>query len=192
MLYVDWQPKIKLESPIYVDANILVGTTISNHPLYTFCVQLTANILMEKALILISMVSLDECMWATAKLAYCELMNLPSRTFWSKKVYLKWCNEIFQQYGHWINSVNNMLKDWRGAGVTINITPKTDSQFDKILDLAPSYMKQFKLSPADALHLAIAQESAKTFVTADSDFEILHKHPPVGDLMIIQMPKVTI
>jgi predicted nucleic acid-binding protein len=188
MQYVNWNPTIPLQSPVYLDANILVGTTINGHPLYNSCIQLIGTLLVDKANILISPIAVDECMWATAKLAYCKLINKPDNTKWTKIIYRAYCDQIFKSYGPLITAVSTMIKDWKTAGVPINLVP-SDLVFDDVLNLAPKYMSQYKFTPADALHLAIAEKQAKTLVTADSDFNKLQKNLPPGNLVVVQLPK---
>lgn len=188
MHYVDWTPQLTIDSPAYLDANVLVGAIVRTHRLYPNCIQLTANLLTSKSSVLISPVSLDECLWATAKLAYCQLAHQrPSTKGWNKTTYLRWCEKIFQSYEGWITAVGSMIKDWSAAGVPIEVVPKTQALWDLVVDLAPGYMKEFKLSPADAIHLAFAQTHARTFITADSDFEVIRKNPPSGELLIIHL-----
>lgn len=190
MQLINWQPTLAIESPIYLDANILVGITVSNHPLYTTCVQLVASILIKKSSILISAISMDECMWATTKLAYCQLTNTPpnSGAHWSKKIYSRWCDKIFNSpYGVWVSAVSKMIVDLKKAGVTINLVPDEDLEFENIIELAPGYMNKYKLTPADAFHLAIAEKKARSFITADSDFNGLQSNLPSGELTIIHI-----
>lgn len=188
MQYVDWTPQLAIDPPVYLDANVLVGAIVSIHPLYPSCIQLTANLLTGKSSILISPVSLDECLWATAKLAYCQLANqLPSTRGWNKRTYLNWCERIFASYEGWITAVGSMIKDWSNAGVPIEVIPKTDVLWEHVVDLTPKYMQQLKLTPADAMHLALAETHARTFITADSDFEEIKKNPPVGELVILHL-----
>jgi len=176
-----------IDSPAYLDANVLVGVIVNTHRLYPKCTQLTANLLISKSSVLISPVSLHECLWATAKLAYCQLTNNPASAHWSKPIYLRWCEKIFQSYEGWITAVGSMMKDWSNAGVPIEVVPKTQALWAHVVDLAPDYMQQLKLSPADALHLAFAQTHARTFITADSDFEVVRANPPAGELVILHV-----
>jgi len=189
MQYVDWTPQLTVDPPVYLDANILVGTIVRTHHLYPTCVKLIATLLTGKSSVLISPVSLDECLWATAKLAYCRLFKHPhpSTVRWSKDIYLKWCEKIFESYEGWITAVGSMMKDWSNAGVPIEVIPKTDALWEHVVDLTPHYMRQFKLSSADAMHLALAETHARTFVTADSDFAEIQKNPPAGELVILHL-----
>jgi len=187
MKYVDWTPQLTVDPPAYLDANVLVGAIVTTHRLYPTCVNLIATLLMGKLRILVSPVSLDECLWATAKLAYCQLTHNPPNARWSKTIYLRWCERIFQSYEGWITAVGSMTKDWSSAGVPIEVIPKTEVLWEQVVDLAPSYMQEFKLSPADAIHLALAQTHAKTFITADSDFEAVRQNPPTGELVILHL-----
>lgn len=184
---VDWAPHMTVDSPAYLDANVLVGAIVSTHRLYAKCVQLTADLLVRKANVLISPISLDECLWATAKLAYCELTNSPPTAHWNKRLYLRWCERIFESYEGWIVAVGTMIKDWLAAGVPIEVVPKTQVLWDHVVDLAPAYMRDLGLSPADALHLAFAQTHARTLITADSDFEAIRASPPEGELVVVQL-----
>ena len=187
MQYVDWTPQLTVDPPAYLDANVLVGAIVSTHRLYPTCVKLTATLLTGKSSILISPVSLNECLWATAKLAYCQLTHQRPYANWNKSIYLRWCEKIFESYEGWITAVGSMMKDWSNAGVPIEVIPKTEALWEHVVDLAPGYMQQFKLTPADAIHLALAQTHARTFITADSDFEVLRKNPAAGELVILHL-----
>lgn len=187
MQYVDWTPQLTIDPPVYLDANVLVGAIVRTHRLYPTCVKLTATLLTGKSSVLVSPVSLDECLWATAKLAYCQLTHNPPSAHWNKRIYLRWCEKIFESYEGWITAVGSMMKDWSNAGVPIEVIPKTEALWGHVVDLTPSYMQQFKLSPADAIHLALAQTHARTFITADSDFEEVCKNPPPGELVILHL-----
>ena len=187
MEYVDWTPQLAIDPPVYLDASVLVGTIVRTHRLYSTCVKLTATLLEGKSNILLSTVSVNECIWATTKLAYCALFRHPSNVKFSKDIYLRWCEKIFESYGGWITAVGSMMKDWSNAGVPIEVIPKTDALWEHVVDLTPDYMKQLKLTPADAIHLALAQTHARTFVTADSDFEEVRKNPPAGELVIVKL-----
>ena len=187
MQYIDWTPQLTVDPPVYLDANVLVGAIVSTHRLYPKCIKLTADLLIGKSSVLISPISLDECLWATAKLAYCQLAHQRPYANWNKSIYLRWCERIFQSYEGWITAVGSMMKDWSNAGVPIEVIPKTEALWEHVVDLTPSYMRQFKLSPADAIHLALAQTHARTFITADSDFEEIRKNPPAGELVIVKL-----
>ncbi len=187
MQYVDWTPQLAIDPPIYLDANVLVGTIVRTHRLYPTCVNLTAALLTGKSGILLSAVSVNECIWATTRLAYYALFGHSSNVKFSKDIYLKWREKIFESYGGWITAVGSMMKDWSNAGVPIEVIPKTDALWERVVDLTPVYMRQLKLTPADAIHLALAQTHARTFITADSDFEEVRKNPPAGELVILHL-----
>ncbi len=176
-----------IDSPVYLDANVLVGAIVNTHRLYPKCIKLTADLLIGKSSVLISPISLDECLWATAKLAYCKIFNQPPTAKWGKNIYLRWCEEIFKSYEGWITAVGSMMRDWSNAGVPIKVIPRTDALWEHVVDLTPDYMQQLKLTPADALHLALAQTHARTFITADSDFEVVRANPPAGELVILHL-----
>jgi len=189
MQYVDWVQGLDIDEPVYMDANILVGSLISIHPLYSKCANLLGKLLADKVEIMLSMVSVDESIWTMAKLTYCALYNKPlkSKTHWSKDIYLRQREKIFQSYESWINSVRDAVEDWTNAGAKIDVVPKTHELFRDVLDLIPVYMKEVKLTPADAVHLAIAQKHARSFLTADSDFDEVRQNPPAGNLVVIKL-----
>jgi len=188
MQYVDWVQGLDIDEPVYMDANILVGSLISKHPLYGKCANVLGKLLADKVEIMLSVVSVDESIWAIVKLAYCELHHYkPSKTLWNANIYRRHRDEIFQSYESWINYVGKAVKDWTNAGAKIDVVPKTRELFEAVLDLIPVYMKEVKLTPADAVHLAIAQKHARAFLTADSDFAEVRQNPPPGDLVVIKV-----
>jgi predicted nucleic acid-binding protein len=188
MRYVDWVQGLAIAEPVYVDANILVGSLIRNHPLYSKCANLLGRLLADKVEIILSVVCVDESIWALARLAYCEMHNYrPSKTLWNRNIYRRHRDEIFQSYESWINSVGKAVEDWTTAGAKIDVVPKTRQLFEDVLALIPVYMKEVKLTPADAVHLAIAGKHARSFLTADSDFDEVRQNPPQGDLVVIKV-----
>jgi len=187
MQYVDWVPGLDIDPPVYMDANILVGSLISNHPLYSKCANLTGKLLADKVEIVLSVLSVDESIWAIAKLAYCEIYKHQPRVAWNKHIYQNQRDKIFQSHKSWINFVRGAVKDWASAGASIDVVPKTREVFGDVLDLIPIYMKEVKLTPADATHLAIAQTNARSFLTADSDFDEVRQNPPTGDLVVVKL-----
>jgi predicted nucleic acid-binding protein len=187
MQYVDWVQGLNIDEPVYMDANILVGSLISKHPLYGKCVNVLGELLADKVEIMLSMVTVDESIWIIAKLAYCDIYNQPWSSHWNAGIYKKQRERIFRTRDSWINSVKVAIEDWTNAGARIDVVPKTRDLFEDVLDLIPVYMKEVKLTPADAIHLAIAQKHARSFLTADSDFDEVRLNPPVGDLVVVRL-----
>ena len=187
MQHVDWVQGLTIDEPVYMDANILVGSLISKHPLYSKCANLIGKLLADKVEMMLSMVSVDESIWIIAKLAYCEIYNRPWNAHWNPSIYRRHRDEIFQSYESWINSVGQAVEDWSNAGAKIDVVPQTREFFEDVLDLIPIYMKDVKLTPADAVHLAVAQKHARSFLTADSDFDEVRQNPPAGDLVVIKL-----
>jgi len=187
MQYVDWVPGLDIDQPVYLDSNILVGSLISRHPLYSKCANLMGKLLADKVEIMLSMVSVDESIWIIAKLAYFEMFNQPSTAYWNQNIYRRHRDRIFQSYGDWIDSVGEVVKDWTNAGAKIGIVPGTREVFEDVLGLITIYMREVKLTPADAIHLAIAQKHARSFLTADSDFDEVRQNPPDGDLVVVKL-----
>jgi len=188
MQYVDWAQGVDIDSPVYMDANILVGSLISNHPLYGKCIDMTGKLLADKVEIMLSMLSVNESIWAIAKLAYCEIYKHPARKVtWNKKIYENQRTKIFQSYESWIDSVRKAVEDWTNAGAKIEVVPNTRDVFEDVLGLIPVYMKEMKLTTGDAIHLALAQKYARSFLTADSDFEEVRRNSPAGDLVVIKL-----
>ena len=46
MLVKRWQPGHSFQSPVYLDANVLVGYVVSNHDLYKSCKDVVGELLM--------------------------------------------------------------------------------------------------------------------------------------------------
>ena len=188
MQYVDWVQGLAIDPPVYMDANILVGSLISNHPLYGKCVHLTGKLLADKAEIMLSVLSVNESIWAIAKLAYCDIYkHAPRKVTWNRKIYENQRAKIFQSYESWIDSVRKAVEDWTNAGAKIDVVPTTRAVFEDVLGLIPVYMRDVKLTTADAIHLAIAEKHARSFLTADSDFDEIRQNPPAGDLVVVKL-----
>ena len=187
MQYVDWVQGLTINEPVYMDANILVGSLITKHPLYGKCANLLGKLLADKVEMILSMVSVDESIWIITKIAYCELYNRPWNTHWNPGIYKRQRDKIFQSYESWISSVGKAVEDWTNAGARIDVVPQTRALFKDVLDLIPVYMKDVKLTPADAVHLALAQKHARSFLTADSDFDEVRQNPPAGDLVVVKL-----
>jgi predicted nucleic acid-binding protein len=187
MVYINWQPSIEVESPIYVDANIFVGTIVRNHRLYRTCVKLIGKLLANRSHILVSPLSIQESLWAIVRLSYCDLTGQRRKAHFDQGVYKKWCSKIFERYGTRIVAATSMLQDWAKEGLPVEVIPKTEMLWSRILDLTPRYMRECRLTPADAFHLALAETHARTFVTADSDFETVPKALPEAELTILHL-----
>ncbi|MFQ5879690.1 MAG: PIN domain-containing protein [Dehalococcoidia bacterium] len=84
-------------------------------------------------------------------------------------------------------AISSMLGDWSQAGAAVEVVPKSSLNFLQVCDLTPQYMRQHKLTPSDAAHLALAETHAKTFVTADSDFERVARQATSQDLVVVHL-----
>jgi predicted nucleic acid-binding protein len=190
MKYIDWNPCIDIESPVYIDANIFVGAIIRGHNLYHPCVKLIGNLLTNQSHILVSLISAEESLWALTRQSYIDLNNQAPNASFTRNAYKKWCAKIFATYGSTrIGVVSSMLRDWSNAGLQVEVIPKTETLWKQVLDLAPLYMEKCELFPADAFHLALAETHAKTFITADSDFASVPNKLSAIDLVILHVVK---
>jgi len=187
IIYIDWQPGTVVEPPVYLDANVLVGAVISGHRLYRSCITLLGELLLNRSRILVSALSIQECLWAIVRLSYYDLNNRqPPNAHFTQVIYKRWCDRIFAAYGSRINAVNSMLNDWVSAGVQIEVVPGMDT-FWSVSRMTPAYMRQLRLAPADAFHLALAQAHARTFITGDADFQSVTKQSYPGELIILHI-----
>jgi predicted nucleic acid-binding protein len=187
MRYTAWAAGDAIDSPVYLDANVLVGATVSRHQLYAKAAQLIGELLASQARILVSLVAVEESVWALAKLSYCELYRQPSNALFSQSIYNRCREEIFQKYGPRMQAIGLMLRDWSDAGVAVEVVPKTDADFLSVCDLTPRYMRDYKLTTADAAHLALAETHAASFVTADSDFQRVASQAPPDTLAVVHL-----
>ena len=187
MQHVNWVQGLTIVGPVYMDANILVGSLVRRHPLYSKCANLLGRLLADKVEVVLSMVSVDESIWIITTIAYCEVYNHPWNTNWNPGIYRRQRERIFQSYGGWISSVGKAIEDWTNAGAKIEVVPQTRALLKDVLDLIPVYMKDVKLTPADAVHLAVAQKHANSFLTADSDFDEVRQNPPAGNLVVVKL-----
>lgn len=176
-----------LVSPVYLDANILVGAVVREHRLYRSCVLLVGELLTSQARILISPVCFQESLWAMVRISYYELTRQPRGKYFSMELYHRWCDRIFNIHGARISAVSSMVRDWTSAGAHVELVPKQEPIWSRVMELTPAYMRQLRLAPADALHLALAQTHAKTFLTADSHFTTVAEGLPVPELAVVHL-----
>ena len=80
-----------------------------------------------------------------------------------------------------------MVGAWTEAGVPVTWVAKTDTDFLRVSDLTPRYMRECRLTPGDAAHLALAKTYARTFITGDSDFEEVAQSDLTDDLVVVHL-----
>ena len=157
-----------LASPLYVDSNVLVAGTITKHPLYGPAAQLIGELLLNQTTLMISLLTVHECLWALAQYSYLDL-NPGTGPNWNQKIYRRWRDRIFESYSDRLGAVTSMLQDWSQAGIPLLFVPD-EASFLNVSDLTLHLMRVYPLAPGDAAHLALARTYAKAFVTADKDF----------------------
>jgi len=187
MNYTDWQAGTAVASPVYVDANVLVAITVTKHRLYTNGVQLVGELLASQPRILISLMTVQESLWALARLSYYDLAPQRPGALFNRSIYDRWCGRIFASHGPRMAAISSMLHSWSQAGITVEVVPKTEEDFLSLCNVTPRYMRDYKLTPNDAAHLAIACAHARTFVTADSDFEQVARQSTSENLVIVHL-----
>jgi predicted nucleic acid-binding protein len=185
MQYSAWQSGSPVASPAYLDANVLVGAVVRGHPLYGITAKLTGGLLDSGVHILVSALTVEESLWAMAKLSYCELHNQPSSAAFKESIYKRHLQEIFSMHGARIHAITQMLRDWSDAGATIEVVPKTNGELLQASALTSKYMCRYNLTPADAMHLALAEAHASSFVTADAQFRRVANEAPPNGLVIV-------
>jgi predicted nucleic acid-binding protein len=167
-----WQPGAQLESPVYLDSNVLVAGLVRRDVRYRQAAGLLGELLASKSRIIVSLLTLSESLWAIAKLSYGEIYNQPSNASFRPEVYRRHHAEIFGRYQARFYSVHSLIRDWRAAGIEVDLVPPTIDALESVSSLTPAYMEEFQLSSADASHLAAASDAeARSFVTTDREFE---------------------
>lgn len=184
---MEWQPGTSIAAPVYLDANVLVGAVVRGHRLYAKTAQLIGELLASQARILVSLLTVQESLWALARIFYYELANQPPDAHFSQSIYKRWRDRIFQAHGPQMEAPPSMLQDWTYAGVMVEVVPRTDSDFLEVTSRIPKYMRQYELTPADAAHLALAEVYASTFATADSGFQRVVQQAPPHPLNILHL-----
>lgn len=170
MPYSEWHPGVTLPAPVYLEASVVVTYFIAKDPRYKETTQLFGDLLVEKTDLLISTLTVSECLWGLAKVSYHELFRHKSNVKFSPAIFRTHVDDIFERFGDRMNSVHHWLRDWRAAGIKIDLLP-TSNDIERISAAAPVYMKTFQLASADAVHLAAAETAAASFLTTDRDFE---------------------
>jgi predicted nucleic acid-binding protein len=187
MALTTWRSGTALNSPVYLDACVLVGATVSKHRLYKQTVEVIGEVLASGATILVSLLAVQESLWALASLSYYDLFGHRGNPAFTKKTYLKHCDKIFAKYGDRMGAVHSMVGAWTEAGVPVAWVAKTDSDSLRVSDLTPRYMREWRLTPADAAHLALAKTYARTFITADSHFKVVAQSGLIDELVVVHL-----
>ena len=183
MPHATWQVGTTIQEPVYLDANILVGFVVRGHPLYDKCAALIGEILASQLTIFVSLLTVQESLWALARLSYMELSN--QRHHFSQSLYERWLDRIISAHGARFTAIGSMIRAWSEAGVPVEVVPKETAPFIESLELTAEYMRQLKLTPADAAHLAVAKTHAKTLATADRPLAIASGNIDLGDLEVL-------
>jgi predicted nucleic acid-binding protein len=170
MIFATWQPGQPITPPIYLDANVLVGASVSQHRLYRSCATLLGDLLSNNWKILLSDLAFSESQWAIARISYSDLNRQPSDAHFSKRLYLRWASRVFNQYGPRFQAISVLVKRLTPQGFPIDVVPQSIQEWSQVMDLSYQYMQTYGLTPADAIHLGLAQTHAQTFVTGDGDF----------------------
>ena len=170
MLVTRWRPGHTFRPPVYLDANVLVGFVASDHPLYPSCTKVIGELIGTGAQILVPMITLQEAWWGMFKHSYCTVHKQPSSAHYSRSAYRKWRAVAFQKHRSRIEGVGKAVHDWRSAGHSVEVVPDSSTFTPSMATAAIRYMRDIDLTPDDALHLALAEAHAGTFVTTDRDF----------------------
>ena len=171
MLLRQWQPGHVFQVPVYLDANVLVGYAVSSHHLYKHCENVVGELLIAGAPILVSMISLQEAWWGMFRESYRAINRQKPGSRYSRNLYVKWKAASFEKHGDWIDGVAQAIHDWQEAGHPVDVVPDSKTFAPAMTSAAIRYMRDLDFTPDDALHLALAEAHAGTFVTADSDFK---------------------
>ena len=170
MFVTPWRPGHSFQPPVYLDANVLVGYVANDHPLYPSCTMIIGELIGTGAPILVSMITLQEAWWGMFNHSYCAVNRQPSSAHFSRSAYRRWRAAAFQNHSHRIEGIGQAVHDWRAAGHSVNVVPDSTTLNPAMTTAAIRYMRDLDLTPDDALHLALAEAHAGTFVTTDRDF----------------------
>ena len=166
-----WQPGHSFRPPVYLDANVLVGYAVSSHHLYKSCDGVIGDLLIAGAPILVSMISLQEAWWGVFRESYRTINRQRPGSRFSRSAFRRHRAAAFQKHSNWIEGVTQAIHAWQEAGHPVGVVPDSTTFAPAMTSAAIRYMRDLDLTPDDALHLALAEAHAGTFVTADSDFE---------------------
>jgi predicted nucleic acid-binding protein len=182
-----WTAGSMVTGPAYLDANILVGAHVNTQPLYVSSATVVGDLLASGQPLLVSPLAFSEAQWAMIKISFYELQGQRPRGYFTKDLFRKWHSQIFGRFGPRLQAIGVWFKGLMQAGYPIDVVPKDANDWSIVLDLSYTYVDQYRLTPADAFHLALAETYARTMVTADSDFTRMTSLPR-GNLLILTVP----
>jgi predicted nucleic acid-binding protein len=161
--------------------------------LYKSCQEVFGEIFIARVPILMSMITLQEAWWGVFRESYRRINRQGTGTKFSRNTYRRHRAATIQNHSHWIEGVAQAIHGWKSVGHPVQIVPDSETFSPSITDAAVSYMRDLALTPDDALHLALAEAHAGTFVTADSDFGKAIRNAaatPPTSLEILHLSKV--
>jgi predicted nucleic acid-binding protein len=186
MIFGQWSTGITIQSPVYLDANVLIGSTVNNHRLYKPCALLLGELIAHNHPIVLSNVAVGESFWAIARLAYADLMHQKPSANWGKQIYRRHVGQIFQQRRSWLTALPAKIRALVNAGYPIDVVRPSQSEWIQAMSRSVDYMDLLHLTPNDAIHLALADSHAQTFVTGDGDFStVVNQQLGVSNLTVL-------
>jgi predicted nucleic acid-binding protein len=182
-----WQAGMAIQGPVYLDANLVVGGLINSQPLYQAASRLIGDLMSNQTPILMSDLVLGEVYWALAKLAYCDLMHQWNKAKWGKDIYRRNRLQIFAQRSAMTTAGSAWLRALVGAGYPLDVVRSSPSEWMGVVDQSQALMRDYGLTANDAIHLALARTHARTFITADRDFNVVAGAAVISGLSILHV-----
>ena len=171
MPFTTWTQDSEVLGPVYIDAGVIIASLCSKDARHTNSALALAQILTSEQELILSALTVSECLWAIAKLSYCELNNQKTTAHWNLTVYRKHRETIFESFGDRMTGVGRLIHEFSAAGVPVAVRPADQASLEGASIDAATHMRDLAMASADAVHLALAEQGAQSLLTTDSGFQ---------------------
>jgi predicted nucleic acid-binding protein len=177
-------------APVYMDANVLVGALVSQHSLYQSCGLLLGEMLSAQVELVLTDLVLTEAFWALAEESYRDLRGpRAALDAWKMTTCRQFHERIFRERGAWMYAIDGLIRALDSVGYPLDVVRPNKTEWLAAMPQTHTLMENFKFTPNDSSHVAIAEIHAHTFVTADRGLRKLGSQQPTppGQLTVVHV-----
>jgi len=149
----------------------LASFLVNGHPLYPKSVAIIGDLLAGKTGIVLSDLVVSESLWALSHLAYCDAFGHTSYDVEFKNATFRKHHAVIFEGAHSgkVAAVVDFVKGLQDLG-QLRVSHPNNAEWIRQINRTHERIRSDRMLPGDATHLAIAEQHARTLVTADEAF----------------------
>ena len=188
MLRVYSEAPVPLRDPVYLDTNIIVGGLVRRHSLFSAAAAVIADVMMYRSRLVLSDMVTHESYWALLAEAFAMSQGQRSGALrMTAGIFRRHSEALFGDYAGTISVADQWVSGLVSAGHPVDVVCSPSDVWARQSQRSYTFMREFGLLPADAVHLSLAEAHAKTFVTADRGFRSVAGANAPTDLDILEV-----